>query len=436
MTERTVGRGIRERATSGRGTGSAARAALWGVCLLALLLLPASLALGAAKMKLRAVGAELCYQCHPDLKQKFTAQPHIHTPVKEGKCAGCHNPHTAMYKHLLTRVGAELCFLCHKDKKREFNQSNKHTPVAKGQCISCHDPHASSNKSQLVRTGSELCLGCHEGMKDYLKKDVVHVPFKEGMCDSCHDPHASSQRAQLVAAEKDLCKGCHDTASAEFKGIHGQSAVGGCYFCHNPHGSDQKGMFPKFVHAPFAGGGCAGCHKSIAENPKELVKAGSELCFSCHADQKAKFQKSQTHAPVKEGECTSCHAPHGSEEKFFLVAKENALCLKCHIEVEEDAKEKKYRHPLDESPDFRCAMCHSPHASDEGKLFVLSSIKLCEKCHPTQGTFTHPVGEGITDPRDKSTVTCVTCHDTHGTANSELLRYDKNRELCIQCHKK
>ena len=53
-----------------------------------------------AKMELRAKGMELCYKCHEDLKTDFK-KAHVHTPVKEGNCIGCHNPHTSDHGKLL-----------------------------------------------------------------------------------------------------------------------------------------------------------------------------------------------------------------------------------------------------------------------------------------------------------------------------------------------
>jgi predicted CXXCH cytochrome family protein len=36
------------------------------------------------------------------------------------------------------------------------------------------------------------------------------------------------------------------------------------------------------------------------------------------------------HGAVKEG-CTSCHKPHGSVNQKMLVARDQNLCLRCHL---------------------------------------------------------------------------------------------------------
>jgi len=71
-----------------------------------------------------------------------------------------------------------------------------------------------------------------------------------------------------------------------------------------------------------------------------------------------------------------------------------------------------------------------------------STITACLKCHK-QGA-SHPVGirarkPGIRTPDDLPTIengmlTCVTCHDPHGSSNQSLARVDFKRNICIKCH--
>ena len=135
---------------------------LSGLILLAVLLMAAG---GAhAAVALEAKGAELCFKCHPELKQKFS-QAAVHTPVKLGLCESCHNPHTAKFPKLLALRGADLCYSCHTKQKTEFSKGSIHRPIKDGNCIGCHDPHAGPQKFQLAKSGGELCLTCHESLK-------------------------------------------------------------------------------------------------------------------------------------------------------------------------------------------------------------------------------------------------------------------------------
>ena len=62
-------------------------------------------------------------------------------------------------------------------------------------------------------------------------------------------------------------------------------------------------------------------------------------------------------------------------------------------------------------------------------------VTACLGCHERHATFTHPVGESVTDPRSKGDVSCITCHGLMGSENEYVLRFDRRKELCIQCHK-
>jgi len=73
---------------------------------------------------------------------------------------------------------------------------------------------------------------------------------------------------------------------------------------------------------------------------------------------------------------------------------------------------------------------------------VYSTITVCISCHK-QGA-SHPVGvrarkPGIITPYDLPTIeggilTCVTCHDPHGSDRQYLARVDFKRNICIKCH--
>ena len=73
------------------------------------------------------------------------------------------------------------------------------------------------------------------------------------------------------------------------------------------------------------------------------------------------------------------------------------------------------------------------------------AINVCYQCHPesTLGT-SHPVrlygGQDVIIPDDLPTVdgmlTCVTCHDPHGSAGKMLVRETIKTKLCVACHYK
>ncbi len=391
-----------------------------------------------SKVELKESGAKLCLSCHPDLKQRLELS-YVHKPVKEGKCNECHSPHTAKYPKLLSLKVGELCYKCHEDEKKKLAYENVHSPVKNGECIKCHDPHASNNKFQLIKEGGDLCFTCHTKLKEEAG-ETKHVPFLRGQCLRCHDPHASNKKYQLVKDVKELCIGCHMINKESVKTAHKNADMSNvdCTICHSPHGTNSTSlkMVKKFAHSPFASKECDSCHKDLKKNPKELILEGSSLCFSCHDDKKSAFESGKLHhPPVVEGKCIACHSPHASEYKSLLKGGERDICFSCHSAIKDKFKTSKYHHP-DKAGDGKCTICHTPHTSNEKHLFAKEPLAVCSTCHATQGKFTHPVGAGVIDPRDKkSNVTCISCHNPHGTDIKYFLILRKDRELCVQCHK-
>ena len=104
---------------------------------------------------------EVCFDCHLDMKGKFSL-PHTH-PVMQGKvsCSDCHNPHKgdaikASVFSLTTEM--DTCGKCHIAQRGPF--VFEHEAVREG-CTTCHDPHGSVNEKMLVQRNSNLCLKCH-----------------------------------------------------------------------------------------------------------------------------------------------------------------------------------------------------------------------------------------------------------------------------------
>jgi len=91
------------------------------------------------------------------------------------------------------------------------------------------------------------------------------------------------------------------------------------------------------------------------------------------------------------------------------------------------------RHPM--VSEGRCTACHQPHGSNNRLLFAKDEISGCTECHKRHATFSHPVGAKAIDPRNKRELTCITCHDLMGSEFEFTLRFDRGKDLCLQCHK-
>lgn len=304
---------------------------------------------------------DLCYTCHDEYGKKKT----VHSPVEDGTCTECHNPHSSDQDALLKAAPGEVCKSCHEGPT---DHPKLHSPVEDGDCISCHLPHESDTKTLLVKEGSALCLDCHDSMSDVMSKKSVHSPLEDG-CLDCHDPHGSDKDTLLTEAPPKLCFGCHDTKEAEIndaKVSHGaMDDAEGCVLCHSPHSSDNAAL---------------------------LVDPIRKVCLSCH-DTDLPVDAKVLHGKNHDGNCVDCHTPHGGEIAGLLVKEfpdrkyqrwsETAypLCFSCHerdmVNKLETSSATGFRdgsknlhtiHVDDGEKGRSCMMCHSVHGTDNPKL--------------------------------------------------------------------
>ncbi|GFO70429.1 cytochrome c [Geomonas limicola] len=392
-----------------------------------------------AKFKLKpGAYGKLCLDCHPGFQDKLKKQ-HVHTPVKNGNCSGCHNPHTSAFSKLLESDASKICASCHKTLV-VANPLSVHKPVADGACMKCHDPHSSVNKNNLLKTGNELCLECHKSLADTLAKiKVKHNPVEKG-CLNCHDPHASAKDDSLLKERVTaLCIGCHKTDRPSFIKQHMNYpvATSRCTSCHDPHGSDRKGILYNNVHKPVSTRMCNQCHEEATSGtPLKIKREGAELCRGCHSDMfNATFGKKRMHSPLlsKKG-CLTCHNPHAAKEKGLLKESPLVLCGSCHADtIKRQAKSVTKHEPVKNG---NCVACHDPHASDSALLAKQASVvDLCASCHDWMKHSTHPIGDKFVDPRNKNaTLNCLSCHRSHGTEYKGMMPFPAISDLCTQCH--
>jgi len=265
--------------------------------------------------------------------------------------------------------------------------------------------------------GSETCKDCHEVYYNTFiksvhgKKAIPGSPINTEACESCHGPGAQHvekgggrgvaifafSKKEISTARDSKCLACHENmrGMANWNLSKHKSFLITCDNCHS-------------IHSAVPG--------------KNYLKAQEpDLCFGCHRNIRAKFNK-QSHHPIKEEfvgrqalKCSNCHNPMGTFDiKAMLKADSvNDLCYKCHAE-----KRGPYAFEHPPVPE-NCLFCHEPHGSNHSRLLTRKAPLLCESCHDEVG------GRHNTDPY-------TNLHSFSGTATS-----GKNRffgRSCLNCH--
>ena len=131
-----------------------------------------------------------------------------------------------------------------------------------------------------------------------------------------------------------------------------------------------------------AGIACVDCHTvHAAEDPVEVKKTQPEVCFACHAEQRADSFK-YSHHPIREGkvDCSDCHAPMGSAGPHLLKEfSVNETCYNCHADKRGPML---WEHqPVRED----CTNCHTPHGATEARLMKENMGFMCSSCHSGSG---------------------------------------------------
>ena len=181
-----------------------------------------------------------------------------------------------------------------------------------------------------------------------------------------------------------------------------------------------------------------------AKQASGATYVGTETCASCHEEVTKGFANNpHTKMALMHGgngvTCENCHgagsehvAGGGDVTKIFNPAKAapkdvDAKCLGCHAGAHPDF----LRSPHAKA-NVSCISCHDIHGSKDEALLKAPQPTLCFSCHADvkpqfSMPFHHKVNEGA--------VSCSDCHDPHGTfgANNVRSTVDQNA-ICTKCH--
>lgn len=213
-------------------------------------------------------------------------------------------------------------------------------------------------------------------------------------------------------------------------------------------GSEQ----PAMAHAAVGAPGFS--HASMPANPlsPDAKAVGQAVCTACHARESENFAHT-SHALGMDAAfaanpatptCEACHGPGSSHAQdpsvkgaiiAFTrgggtpVAAQTAGCLGCHSGGPRDH----WAGSIHERGDLSCSDCHNPMAkfSMEGLTARQSISETCATCHKD---IRQQFNRRSHMPLPEGEMSCVDCHNPHGTLNAVLLKTDTINETCYQCH--
>ncbi|MCF8209813.1 MAG: DmsE family decaheme c-type cytochrome [Rhodoferax sp.] len=215
------------------------------------------------------------------------------------------------------------CAECHEDdetslpigKTRHGTNADSRAPT----CTACHGPSEAH-----IKASSKF-----KPDRNFGKKSSTPVQDRNLVCLNCHD--RDTQQTQWAGSTHDTrdlaCTTCHTVHNGHDKVRDKKAQSEVCFSCHK----EQRTQISKASHHPVAEGkmACSSCHNVHGSVGPKLMKRDSvvETCYSCHMEKRGPFVHS--HEPVDD-DCSNCHNPHGTTAENLLKVRAPFLCQSCH----------------------------------------------------------------------------------------------------------
>lgn len=270
-------------------------------------------------------------------------------------------------------------------------------------CTKCHDE--SDNPALLAvgktkhgtraDTRTPTCVSCHGD-------SPTHVNKPDGVKDRPAPDRTFGKKSATPAADRNAaCMTCHekDTKRHLWEGSTHEANDVACSSCHQVHTG----------------------HDKVRDKQTQ-----SEVCFACHKEQRAQYNKPSRH-PTLEGKvaCSDCHNPHGSAGPK-LMKRDSVVdtCYTCHMEKRGPFV--RNHQPVAED----CSICHNPHGTTTPNLLKSRPPYLCQQCHEPSSHRGSVASLSVTGGSTATNTVargCLNCHtQIHGTNNPQNINTERS----------
>lgn len=251
-------------------------------------------------------------------------------------------------------------------------------------------------------------------------------------------------RGWMLHAAAMVCLGLAGPVAAQDGGYIGEKACLECHGQENRHFSESTHAkaFRLNPKNDLESRTCEACHGPGARHAKATkdkslivgftkgwgtsIETQNGQCMACHSGGNRLHWPGSTHAGNQLG-CADCHNPMERVSVKGLLTRDtiNETCQACHRQQRAEFNKRSHM-PLHEGK-MSCVDCHNPHGSPTRPLLKADSVNtLCTTCHAEKRgpmLWEHaPVREN-----------CMNCHSPHGSNHDKLLVASRP-QLCQQCH--
>jgi DmsE family decaheme c-type cytochrome len=217
------------------------------------------------------------------------------------------------------------------------------------------------------------------------------------------------------------------TMGAQMSGKTGMPIVD-CESCHGPGSLAIEGITREKVQEDAGKGIQTACDYDTFIDIESLpAPAQSLICLKCHTAN-ATFNlhnwNASEHA-INDVSCSDCHQIHAGPDLIVKPRDTYQMCYECHQEIRVQFSMPNH-HPVPEGK-ITCIDCHDAHGTAAENMLRQDSVKAtCTQCHAEKE------GPFLFEHADL-TEECTACHEQHGSVNTFLLK-QTDPFLCLQCH--